>query len=63
MKLKQRFSSFVDFDLIDRIVGVSPCHPQARTRSPPQGPSSELLKLSKSPPSAPGFFFSPNVGR
>jgi len=22
---------FVDFDLIDRIVGVSPCHPQART--------------------------------
>ena len=22
---------FVDFDLIDRMVGVSPCHPQART--------------------------------
>ena len=22
---------FVDFDLIDRIVGVSPCHPHART--------------------------------
>ena len=22
---------FVDFDLVDRIVGVSPCHPQART--------------------------------
>ena len=24
-------ADFVDFDLIDRIVGVSPCHPQART--------------------------------
>ena len=23
-------SSFVDFDLIDTIVGVSPCHPQSR---------------------------------
>ena len=31
---KLRFSpkvDFVDFDLINRIFGVSPCHPQART--------------------------------
>ena len=25
------FVDLVDFGLIDRIVGVSPCHPQART--------------------------------
>ena len=26
-----QLADFVDFDLIDRIVDVSPCHPQART--------------------------------
>ena len=27
---REGFVEFVDFDLIGRIIGVSPCHPQAR---------------------------------
>jgi len=41
----------VDFDLLDRIFGVSPCHPQARTRYyeertlPSHHPSNHLLQV------------------
>ena len=31
--VREDFVNFVDFDLLDRIVGVYPCHPQARTGS------------------------------
>ena len=42
----------VDFDLIDRIVGVKPCHPQARTGLAELIPTYE----QRTPPAARGGF-------